>query len=335
MKILLASSICPHAIKKLSAQHEVVCAFGAKESMLKSLIRDREVLVFRSGVQIMADVLECAPEMKLLVRAGSGTDNIDIDYVQKRGIPFFRIAEPGAQAVAEMSFALMLALSRNLLQADQLTRQGSWAKDLLVGTSLAGKVLGIVGAGNIGSRVGQLGSAWGMKPIGCVESPSPTIAAGLRAKGIALASFEEVISRADYLTIHVPLSGSTRKLINAEVLAQMKTGAYLINLARGGVVDETALYKELSEGTRLSGAAMDVHEAEGEGKISPLAALPNVILTPHIGAMTIDAQREIGERVLEIIDSFMGSQPIPTRPPSVLRIGLSKQRLTGPPIAFP
>jgi D-3-phosphoglycerate dehydrogenase len=323
MKILLASSICPDAVKKLSAQHEVVCAFGANEALLKSLIRDREVLILRSGVQITAHVLQCAPALKLIVRAGSGTDNIDIEYVQERGIPFFRIAEPGAQAVAEMSFALMLGLSRNLLRADLLTRQGRWAKEQLSGSSLAGKVLGIVGAGNIGSRVGELGAAWSMKPIGCVESPSPAIAAALRSRGISLVSFDEVISKADYLTIHVPLNGSTRNLINAEVLSRMKKGAYLINLSRGGVVDEKALYKELSEGTRLSGAAMDVHEAEGEGKISPLAGLQNVILTPHIGAMTRDAQREIGERVLEIIDSFTTSYSLPREESSVMKFGFS------------
>jgi D-3-phosphoglycerate dehydrogenase len=323
MKILLASSICPDAIEKLCAQHDVVCAFGAKEALLKSLIKDREVLLFRSGVLITSALMDAAPELKFLVRAGSGTDNIDLEYVQRRGIPFFRIAEPGAQAVAEMSFALMLALSRNLLQADNWTRKGRWAKDELIGCSLAGKVLGIVGAGNIGSRVGQLGAAWGMKPIGCVESPSTAIAAELRAKAISLATFDEVISRADYLSIHVPLNDSTGKLISADVLARMKTGSFLINLSRGGVVDEKALHKELTKGMRLSGAAMDVHESEGEGKISPLADLTNVILTPHIGAMTRDAQREIGERVMAIIDSFMDSYPAQIKQPSVLRYGLS------------
>jgi D-3-phosphoglycerate dehydrogenase / 2-oxoglutarate reductase len=329
MKILIASSVCPKAIERLHQHHDVLCAFGAKEAVLKSLIKDREVLVCRSGVRITAEVLECATELKLLVRAGSGTDNVDIDYLNERGIPFFRIAEPGAQAVAEMSFALMLALARNLMRADCLTRKGRWAKEELIGTSLTGKVLGIVGAGNIGTRVGELGAAWGMRPIGCVESPTPTIDAELRGKGIQLATFDEVVSRADFLSIHVPLSDSTHKLINADVFSRMKVGAFLINLARGGVLDEKALYKELTEATRLHGAALDVHESEGEGKISPLAALPNVILTPHIGAMTRDAQSEIGRRINAIIDSFMTSYPVLSGRESVLSFGLSHEGLSG------
>jgi D-3-phosphoglycerate dehydrogenase / 2-oxoglutarate reductase len=329
MKVLIASSICPKAIERLREKHDVLCAFGATEAVLKSLIKDREILICRSGVRITAEVLKCAPKLKLLVRAGSGTDNVDVDYLDKRGIPFLRIAEPGAQAVAEMSFALMLALARNLMQADSLTRKGRWAKEQLIGCSLSGKVLGIVGAGNIGARVGELGAAWGMVPIGCVESPTPTIGAELRGKGIQLASFDEVVSQADFLSIHVPLSDSTHKLIGADVLSRMKVGAFLINLARGGVVDEKALYEELTEGTRLRGAALDVHESEGEGKISPLAALANVILTPHIGAMTSDAQSEIGRRVNAIIDSFMNSYPVLTGQESVLSFGFSHEGLAG------
>lgn len=307
MKVLVASSICPEAIKRLNEQHDVVCAFNQNETVLQSLIRDREILVFRSGVRITADVMQAAPDLKLLIRAGSGTDNVDLEYVEKRGLHFCRVSEPGAQAVAEMSFALMLALARNLLRADSLTRKGRWAKEQLEGFSLAGKTLGIVGAGNIGTRVGQLGAAWGMKPIGCVESPTPPIAAQLRKNGIRLLSFEEVLSCADFLTVHVPLTGSTRNLINAAALSLMKQGSFLVNLARGGVVDEEALYLELAEGKRLRGAALDVHEHEGEGNLSPLANLTNVILTPHIGAMTRDAQREIGCRINHIVDAFLGS----------------------------
>ncbi len=329
MKVLIASSICPKAIERLREQHDVLCAFGATEAILRRLIKDREILICRSGVRISAEVLECAPKLKLLVRAGSGTDNLDVDYLNERGIPFFRIAEPGAQAVAEMSFALMLALARNLMQADCLTRKGRWAKEELIGCSLTGKVLGIVGAGNIGARVGELGAAWGMRPIGCVESPTPTIGAELRGKGIELANFDEVVSQADFLSIHVPLSDSTHKLIGASVFSRMKVGAFLINLARGGVVDEKALYEELTEGTRLRGAALDVHESEGEGKISPLAALANVILTPHIGAMTSDAQSEIGRRVNAIIDSFTASYPVLTGQESVLSFGFSHEGLAG------
>lgn len=304
MKILIASSIHPQAIEKLREQHDVVCAFNAKEDELINHIRDREVLIFRSGVQISANVMASAPELKLLLRAGSGVDNIDLDYVHRNGLKLIRIPGPGAKAVAELSFALMLSLARNVMEADRLTRQGIWAKHELTGYLLTGKVLGIVGAGNIGSRVGQLGHAWGMEVLGCVEHPSPESAERLREKGIRLADFGEVLSKSDFVSIHVPLKESTRKLIGTQALALMRPGAYLINLARGGVVDERALYDALVN-KRLRGAALDVHESEGNGKISPLAALPNVILTPHIGAGTFDSQREIGEIVIQTIDFYL------------------------------
>lgn len=309
MKILIASSIHKEALEKLQAQHDVICAFNAKQDELKSLIVDREVLIFRSGVQITAGVMERAPHLKLLLRAGSGIDNLDMDYVRENNLRLVRIPGPGAKAVAEMSFALMLALSRNILEADRLTRQGRWAKQQLTGHLLRGKVLGIVGAGNIGSLTGSMGVAWGMEVLGCVEHPTAATAERLNEKGIRLTTFDEVVSKSDYVSLHVPLNEKTRHMIDAGVLARMKPGAYLINLARGGVVDEIALYEALNSG-HLRGAGMDVHAAEGEGKISPLADLNNVILTPHIGAGAFDSQREIGQIVLETIESFMNGSSV-------------------------
>lgn len=305
MRILIISPIDPDAIARLRERHDVVCAFGADEPALRALIPDREVIVFRSGVTVSAEVMELAPELKLLVRAGSGFDNIDLDYLQRRGLVMTRIPEPSAKAVAELAFTQMLVLARNVIEADRKWRQGIWAKHEITGYLLTGKVLGIVGAGNIGSRVGQMGAAWGMEAIGCVDPPSPQIAAELREKGIRLTDFDEVVSRADFLSIHVPLMPSTRNLLDAKALARMKPGAFLVNTSRGGVVDEQALYRELTTEGRLRGAALDVHANEGNGNISPLAELPNVLLTPHIGANTVDTQREIGERVISIIESFV------------------------------
>ncbi|MEJ2264509.1 MAG: hydroxyacid dehydrogenase [Anaerolineales bacterium] len=310
MKILFASSIFPGAIEKIKEEHEVICAFNAKEEELKKQIKDCEVLVFRSGVQISAEVMECAPTLKLLIRAGSGIDNVDVGYVRRKGLRLVRIPGPGAKAVAEMSFALLLALARNVLEADRLTRQGIWAKHELTGFLLTGKTLGIIGAGNIGSRVGQLGVAWGLEVVGCVEFPNPAVASKLWEKGIRLADIDEVLAKADFVSIHVPLKDSSRNLINAEAFAKMKPGAFLVNLARGGVVDESALYKALKEG-RLLGAALDVHSTEGNGTISPLAEFNNVILTPHIGAGTFDSQREIGDIVIETLNSYVLEQASP------------------------
>ncbi|MHA2406140.1 MAG: NAD(P)-dependent oxidoreductase [Candidatus Hermodarchaeia archaeon] len=304
MKILLASSIDPVAIQALMEKHDVVCVFDQKSAPLEELIRDRDVLVFRSGVSITSEIMKLAPDLDLVVRAGSGIDNLDVNYVNQHGLKLVRIPEPGAKAVAEMSFALMLALSRNLFEADRTLRNGEWKKYELQGYLLSGKVLGIIGAGNIGSRVGQLGNAFGMDVIAYDVKQSQEYASGLAKDGINLTGFLDVISTADYISLHVPLDDSTYHMINSEVLSQVKPGAYLINMARGGVVDEIALFQALVDGSGLKGAALDVHEKEGEDKTSPLAGLSNVILTPHIGAMTVDSQREIGQIVVETINSF-------------------------------
>jgi phosphoglycerate dehydrogenase-like enzyme len=308
MKILSASPIDPNTLKVLEEDHTVICAFDAVPDVLKTSIEGCDVLIFRSGVKITREVLQSSPNLRLIIRAGSGVDNIDMEYVSQHNFKFVRIPEPGARAVAEMSLGLMLVMSRNFFLADRMTKQGHWIKHEIEGYLLANKTLGIIGIGNIGSKVGQLGFAWDMNVIGCVEHPSQPRAEEFLSRGIHLVSFEEVISRADYISIHVPLKDSTRNLINAEVLNQMKPGVYLLNMARGGVVDEDALMNVMSHGGPVRGAALDVHMQEGEGKISPLAGLPNVILTPHIGAMTIDTQREIGRRIIETIQFFSSSQ---------------------------
>lgn len=303
MKILIASKIHSAAIEKLKENHEVVCAFGADQETLKSAIQGADILIFRSGVTISADVMAAAPTLKLLLRGGSGVDNLDMDYVNRHGLRLIRIPGPGAKAVAELSFALMLSLARRVIEADRLTRQGHWAKSEMTGYLLTGKTLGVIGAGNIGGLVAHMGAAWGMRVLGCVEHVSEERKREFERAGIELASCEQILAEADFVSVHVPLKADTRNLIDKEAIALMKPGAYLVNMARGGVVDEAALYQALAEG-RVAGAALDVHQAEGEGKISPLAEFKNVILTPHIGASTFDSQKEIGDIILETIDAF-------------------------------
>ena len=303
MKILLASPIHDDALRQLKERYEVATAYDAPEDVLKERIRGCSVLVFRSGVNISADVMAQAPGLQLAVRAGSGCENIDLDYVRRHGIELVRVPGPGAKAVAELAFALMLNLARNVRPADQQLRQGRWAKHRMTGYLLTGKVLGIVGAGNIGTRVGELGAAWGMSAVGCVEHYSLERAADYALRGIHLTTFDEVLSTADFVTLHVPRTPATVRMIGRDAIGRMKPGAFLVNLARGGVVDERAVGEALGSG-RLRGAALDVHEAEGEGRISPLAGLDNVILTPHIGAGTYDSQRELGEIVVDRIHAF-------------------------------
>lgn len=309
MRILIISKIDAAAVARLRQHHDVIEAVGASAAEIRSRIVDRDVLVFRSGVSVSEDLMSAAPRLQLIVRGGSGYDNVDLAYAEARGIEFVRVPEPGARAVAELTFGLMLTLARDIIRADETWRRGRWLKNELPGFLLRGKVLGVVGAGSIGAEVGELGALWGMEVLGCVARPDPAVALALRKRGIRLTNFEEVVSAADFLSIHVSLNVSTRNLIGRDVLSRMKQGAFLLNLARGGVVDESALRDALTQGDRLRGAALDVHEVEGEGHVSSLADLPNVVLTPHIGATTLDTQREIGERIVSIIDGFHARQP--------------------------
>lgn len=301
MKILLASSVDPGTVAALERDHDVIRAFNAPEEELATLARDREILVFRSGVSISAAVLDSAPNLELLIRAGSGLDNVDVEHARSLGVRIVRVPGSSAYPVAELTFGLLLSLVRQVTLADRLLREGHWPKATLGGPLLGGRTLGIVGAGRIGSRVGEMGAAWGMRAIGCVADPNPPVATALAARGILLTDFDTVVAESDFLCLHLPLDERTHHLVDADVLSRMKDGSFLINVARGGVVDERALHAALVAGGNLRGAALDVHEAEGEGVISPLAELPNVVLTPHIGAMAWDAQRLIGERVLELL----------------------------------
>jgi D-3-phosphoglycerate dehydrogenase len=316
MRIAIASPIDSVALERLSREHEVAFSPNPTAAELRDLVRDAEVLVFRSGVTISAEILRAAPRLRLVIRAGSGLDNLDLAEVERRGIRLVRIPRPSAQAVAELAFGLMLALARNVLPLDGLLREGRWAKNTYENVIVGRKTLGIVGAGNIGGRLGQLAASFGMRVLGCVEEPGPGAAERLRALGIELASFDEVVAQADFLSVHVPLTEETRGLVGAEVLAKMKHGSYLVNTARGGIVDEDALYHALRSGERLRGAALDVHEKEGPGSLSPLRFLPNVILTPHVGATTVDTQREIGLEMLRIVEEFVSDRE--PGPPAVL-----------------
>ena len=322
MRILVASQIAPAALTTLQERHDVRTLIGASEDDLAAAAVDREAIVFRSGVSIGPGVL-AAPDLRLLVRAGSGLDNLDLATVRERGIELVRIPGPGAQAVAELTFGLMIALARSIVLADRHLRSAHWAKSELVGYNLRGKRLGIVGLGSIGSRVAALGSAWGMHPIGVVERPSEERSRAFAQQGIDLADLDRVLAEGDFISLHVPLSSNTRGMIGAAELAKIKPGAFLVNIARGGVVDEAALFDALQPGGRLRGAALDVHVAEGEGKRSPLADLPNVVLTPHIGAQTIDAQEEIGREVVAIIDRF--DPPIAEEPMSPIHAQGSRE----------
>jgi D-3-phosphoglycerate dehydrogenase / 2-oxoglutarate reductase len=303
MRILLASPIDPGTVRLLEQRYDVTTAHKPAAADLQRAIADRETLILRSGVDVTSDVMDSADDLRLILRAGSGVDNIDIDHARSRDIRVVRIPGMSAPPVAEFTFALLLSAARNVTYADRLVRQGRWPKPQLGGPLLAGKTLGVMGAGNIGSLVGQMGAAWGMKVLGSVAEPSDAVAECLERRGITLVDNERVLTESDFLCLHVPLGETTRHLIGRDELARMRKGSILVNVARGGVVDEEALYDALSAGTTVAGAALDVHEVEGEGTVSRLAELDNVVLTPHIGAMALDSQRLIGDRLVQLLEA--------------------------------
>lgn len=300
MKVLLASPIDPGVTAVMRDSFDLLESQG---SDLAPTLEKAEVVVLRSGPVLSEDVLAAAPALRMIVRAGSGLDNIDLEAARTRGIRVVRIAGMSAPPVAELTFALLLSLARKVPLADRLMREGHWPKAQLGGPLLCGKTLGVVGAGNIGGLVGQMGHAWGMHVLGCVARPSRTLGEQLAPRGITLTDFDEVVERSDFVTLHVPLDATTHHLVDADVMDRMRVGSLLVNMARGGVVDDKALYEALTQGDTLVGAALDVHETEGEGTISPLAGLPEVVLTPHLGAMAVDSQRLIGTRVLELVEA--------------------------------
>ena len=303
MKIFLASPIADRAVQRIRGDHDVVIGFNETDRW-PQLLEDREVIIFRSGVTISSRIMEMAPKLELAIRAGSGFDNIDLQHCRHRGIRVVRVPGPSAQAVAEFTLGLIMALSRRVCEADAYVRGGQWPKYQLDGRLIAGKMLGVVGAGRIGRRVGEIGALLGMRVLACVERPAVEPQLVLAAKGIALSDFDSVIEQSDIVSVHTPLNGATRKLIDAEVIRRMKRGALLVNTARGGVVDERAVEAALHDG-QLGGAALDVHEREGEGVMSSLAKFPNVVLTPHIGGMAVESQEMIGERAATLITAHL------------------------------
>lgn len=301
MRLHLASPIDAGAIEHLSQRFDVTTS--RDQEGLEAGIRAASVLGFRSGIQVHREALESAGDLQLLVRAGSGLDNVDIETVRSRKLRLVRVPGPGAQSVAELTLGLMLSVARNIALADRSLREAHWPKYELTGSLITNKTLGIVGVGSIGSRVARLGSAIGMRVLGCVGNGDTSSADRyLGETRIEWRPCHEVVSTADIVSVHVPLQDSTRGMVDERFLASMKPGAIFVNTSRGGVVEEQALVAALESG-HLGGAALDVHRSEGEGVVSPLARFPNVVLTPHIGAMAADSQAQIGVRVIELVEA--------------------------------
>jgi D-3-phosphoglycerate dehydrogenase len=268
---------------------------------LLSIVKDYQVILVRSRTKISREIIQAASNAKIIARAGVGLDNIEVTAAEEKGIRVVNAPEAAINAVSELTVGNMISLARSIPLADSEMKRGKWIKKNLMGTELSGKYLGIVGVGNIGRNVGRIAKALRMNIIG--YDPYPIDRDYIKEVGLIVTDLNTLIQSADFITCHVPLLEETKHLFNAELISNMKSTAYIINASRGGVIDETALYNALCNGS-IAGAALDVFETEPPLN-NLLIELPNVICTPHIGAQTKEAQEltsiVIAEKIIQIV----------------------------------
>src|SRR5512137_238544 len=301
-RVLVADDLSAEGVEILRrAGLDVDVRVGLKPAELEACIGDYDAVVVRSATKITASVLERATHLRVVGRAGVGVDNVDLEAATRRGVVVMNTPGGSSVTVAELAVAMMLALSRHLVPATISTKAGKWEKKRFQGRELAGKTLGVVGIGNIGSVVVE--RALGLKMN--VIAYDPFIAAEAAQRlGVELVSLDDVWARADVISLHVPLTDQTRNLVGAEALRKMRKGALLVNCARGGLVDEAALAEALASG-HLGGAAMDVFEKEPVPADNPLLRLDNFVCTPHIGASTEEAQAAVAVAIAEQLAAFL------------------------------
>ncbi|MDA8234460.1 MAG: phosphoglycerate dehydrogenase [Clostridia bacterium] len=289
------------------------------EDQLVEIIGQYDAMIVRSATKVTARVIENATNMKVIGRAGVGVDNIDVAAATNRGVIVVNAPDGNTIAAAEHTLALMLALSRNVPQANENLKKGKWMRKEYVGVELRNKVLGVIGLGRIGTAVAKRAQGFEMETIGYDPYLSEERA---QAIGVKLMPVEEVIKKADFLTVHLPLTKETRYLINSGTIETMKDGVRIINVARGGVIDEKALYEALKTG-KVAGAAIDVFETEPTTE-SPLFELDNVVVTPHLGASTEEAQvnvaLDVAYELVAILQGEMAKNAVnlPSIPAEVL-----------------
>ena len=292
--VLVADGLAGEGLALLHEQAEVVVANGLTEQQLIARIPRFDALIVRSQARVTAKVLAAGQRLRIVGRAGTGVDNIDLAEATRRGVIVVNAATANTHAAVEHTLALILSLARHVPAAHTAVRQRCWERGEFVGVELRGKMLGIIGLGRIGSLVARRAQAFEMTVLAHDPFVSEDRA---RQVGVQLSGLEDLLRRADFVSVHAPLTSSTAGLLDADKLALLKPTARLINCARGGIVDEGALAAALKAG-RLAGAAVDVFEMEPP-RCSPLLTAPNVVLTPHLGASTQEAQRGVALDVAE------------------------------------
>ncbi len=321
-KVLVTDPISDMGLQQLHDAPDVTVdkKIGLSEEELISIIADYDALLVRSQTKVTASVMEAGKRLKVIGRAGVGVDNIELEAATKRGIVVINAPDGNTITTCEHTFAMMMALARHIPQAYKKTTAGVWDRKSFVGVELSNKTLGIIGMGRIGSEVAKRAKAFGMDIIGYDPFLSEERAEKL---GVKLASVDEIVEQADFITVHVPLTNETRHMISRVQFERMKKGMRIINCARGGIIDEMALIEAIDQGI-VAGAAFDVFEEEPPRPDHPFLSHPKIIVTPHLGASTIEAQEnvaiDVSEQVLRILrnEPYKNAVNMPHVPADVL-----------------
>jgi D-3-phosphoglycerate dehydrogenase len=301
-KVLITDPISEEGIDILRQESQVDIKVGLKPAEIISIIGDYEALIVRSQTQVTAAIIEAGKNLQVIARAGVGTDNVDVEAATRCGVVVVNAPTGNTVSAAEHTIALLLASARNIPQANAVLKSGVWQRNEFMGTELRGKTLGIIGLGNVGSEVAKRAQAFEMRLLGNDPLVSVEYAKKL---GVTLVELEQLLRESDFITLHIPLTDQTKGIIGAEELALVKPAVRFINCARGGLIDEKELVKAIHE-KRVAGAAIDVFEKEPCTQ-SILFGEENIIVTPHLGASTTEAQvlaaRDVAE---QIVDVFKG-----------------------------
>ena len=301
-RVLIADEVSEVAVQAFAERGiEVSVRPGLAPAALAKIIGDYEGLVVRSSTRVTPDLLSQAIRLKVVGRAGTGVDNVDIDAATKRGIVVMNTPHGNSVTAAEHTIAMMCALARRIPQADRSTRNGRWERGRFMGVELRDKTLGVVGCGTIGAIVATLAQGLRMRVIAFDPYLAPDRAASL---GVTLARMDELLSDADVITLHVPLTDETRGIVDADALAKTKPGVRIVNCARGGLVVEADLQSAIESG-HVAGAALDVFEEEPAQEDNPLFALDEVIATPHLGASTVEAQENVAHQIAQQMAEYL------------------------------
>ncbi|MCK4379244.1 MAG: phosphoglycerate dehydrogenase, partial [Deltaproteobacteria bacterium] len=303
MKVLISDKMSPKGLEvfKQFPELEVDVKVGMSPEELAEVIGQYDGLAIRSATKVTSEIIAAADKLKVVGRAGIGVDNVDIEAATKRGIVVMNTPKGNTITTAEHTLSMMLALSRNIPQATQSMKAGKWEKSRFMGKELFNKTLGVVGLGNIGSIVADRAQGLKMKVI----AYDPFISEERATKmGIERVSLDDLYRRADYISVHTPMTSETRHMIDKESFARMKEGVRILNCARGGIINEGDLYEALKSGV-VAGAAFDVFEQEPPPADHPLLSLDNFICTPHLGASTDEAQVNVAITVAEQIADYL------------------------------